>query len=88
MNIFYEESGQFKTARIVQKTEAAYQADTLNGKRTKIKAANVFTEFDGDPAAFLAAAPCAAPAADPAAPAAVQQQLDKAETAFNAGRDA
>ncbi|HFC8537140.1 TPA: RNB domain-containing ribonuclease, partial [Neisseria bacilliformis] len=56
MNIFYEESGQFKTARIVQKTEAAYQADTLSGKRTKIKAANVFTEFDGDPAAFLAAA--------------------------------
>ncbi|HFC6394947.1 ribonuclease catalytic domain-containing protein [Neisseria bacilliformis] len=56
MNIFYEESGQFKTARIVQKTEAAYQADTLSGKRAKIKAANVFTEFDGDPAAFLAAA--------------------------------
>lgn len=56
MNIFYEESGQFKTARIVQKTEAAYQADTLSGKRAKIKATNVFTEFDGDPAAFLAAA--------------------------------
>ncbi|MGF6148780.1 Exoribonuclease 2 [Kingella potus] len=56
MNIFYEESGRFKTAAVVQKTEAAYQAETLHGKRAKIKAANVFAEFDGDPAAFLAAA--------------------------------
>ena len=53
MNIFYEESGQFKVAAIVQKNDATYQVDTQHGKRTKVKANNVFTEFDGDMAAFL-----------------------------------
>ncbi|OSI17384.1 ribonuclease catalytic domain-containing protein [Neisseria dumasiana] len=46
MNIFYEESGQFKVATVVQKNDANYQADTQHGKRTKVKAANVFVEFD------------------------------------------
>lgn len=46
MNIFYEESGQFKVATVVQKNDANYQADTQHGKRTKVKAANVFAEFD------------------------------------------
>ncbi|MDO4696346.1 MAG: RNB domain-containing ribonuclease [Neisseria sp.] len=53
MNIFYEESGQFKVAAVVQKNDATYQADTLHGKRAKIKAGNVFVEFDGDAAQFL-----------------------------------
>ena len=53
MNIFYEESGQFKVATIVQKNDATYQVDTQHGKRTKVKANNVFAEFDGDMAAFL-----------------------------------
>ena len=53
MNIFYEESGQFKVAAIVQKNDATYQVDTQHGKRTKVKANNVFTEFSGDMAAFL-----------------------------------
>lgn len=53
MNIFYEESGQFKVAAVVQKNDATYQADTLHGKRAKIKANNVFVEFDGDAAQFL-----------------------------------
>lgn len=53
MNIFYEESGQFKVAAVIQKNDSTYQADTLHGKRTKVKAANVFAEFDGDMAAFL-----------------------------------
>lgn len=53
MNIFYEESGQFKIAAIIQKNDATYQVDTPHGKRTKVKANNVFTEFDGDMAAFL-----------------------------------
>ena len=53
MNIFYEESGQFKVAAVVQKNDATYQADTQHGKRTKVKAGNVFAEFDGDMAAFL-----------------------------------
>lgn len=53
MNIFYEESGQFNVAAIVQKNDATYQVDTQHGKRTKVKANNVFAEFDGDMAAFL-----------------------------------
>ena len=53
MNIFYEESGQFKIAAIIQKNDATYQVDTPHGKRTKVKANNVFAEFDGDMAAFL-----------------------------------
>lgn len=54
MNIFYEESGQFKVAAVVQKNDATYQATTQTGKKAKIKANNVFAEFDGDMAAFLA----------------------------------
>ncbi|QOG35615.1 ribonuclease catalytic domain-containing protein [Neisseria gonorrhoeae] len=53
MNIFYEESYQFKVAVVVQKNDATYQVDTQHGKRTKVKANNVFAEFDGDMAAFL-----------------------------------
>ena len=53
MNIFYEESGQFKVAAVIQKNDSTYQADTRHGKRTKVKAANVFAEFDGDMVAFL-----------------------------------
>ena len=53
MNIFYEESGQFKVAFIVQKNDATYQVDTQHGKRTKVKVNNVFAEFDGDMATFL-----------------------------------
>ena len=45
MNIFYEESGQFKVATIVQKNDSTYQVDTQHGKRTKVKANNVFVEF-------------------------------------------
>ena len=53
MNIFYEESGHFKAACIVQKNDSTYQADTQHGKRVKIKAANVFLEFDGDMDTFM-----------------------------------
>ena len=53
MNIFYEESGQFKVAAVVQKNDASYQADTVGGKRVKIKAANVFLEFNADAPSFL-----------------------------------
>ena len=53
MNIFYEESGQFKVATVIQKTDSTYQADTQHGKRTKIKANNVFVEFDISMESFL-----------------------------------
>lgn len=56
MNIFYEESGKFKVGSVIQKTDSHYQADTLHGKRTKVKAANVFVEFNDHPETFLARA--------------------------------
>ncbi|ULJ62612.1 RNB domain-containing ribonuclease [Wielerella bovis] len=55
-HIFYEESGQFKAAQIIQKNDATYQADTQHGKRVKIKANNVFFEFDGSMDDFMQAA--------------------------------
>lgn len=56
MNLFYEDGGSLKVAAIVQKNDATYQADTQHGKRVKIKAANVFLEFDGDMNDFMTAA--------------------------------
>lgn len=56
MNIFYEESGQFKAATIVQKNDSTYQADTQHGKRAKIKATHVFLEFSEPIDHFLAQA--------------------------------
>lgn len=53
MNIFYEESGQFKLATIIQKNDSTYQVDTQFGKRTKIKTNHVFLEFDGDMQSFM-----------------------------------
>lgn len=53
MNIFYEESGQFKVASVIQKTESHYQVETQHGKRAKVKASHVFAEFDTPPAGFL-----------------------------------
>lgn len=53
MNIFYEESGQFKVAAVVQKNDSTYQATTQHGKRAKIKTNNVFVEFTEPMDAFL-----------------------------------
>ncbi|OAM31544.1 ribonuclease II [Eikenella longinqua] len=53
MNIFYEESGQFKVAAVVQKNDSTYQATTQHGKRAKIKANNVFVEFTEPLESFL-----------------------------------
>lgn len=53
MNIFYEESGQFKVAAVVQKNDSTYQVTTQHGKRAKIKANNVFVEFTEPMDAFL-----------------------------------
>lgn len=56
MNIFYEEGGQFKVATVVQKNPGTYQVDTQHGKRSKVRANNVFLEFDADLSTFFAAA--------------------------------
>lgn len=56
MNIFYEESGQFKVATIIQKNDSTYQVDTQHGKRTKVKANSVFVEFNDPLESFINAA--------------------------------
>lgn len=56
MNVFYEESGNFKVGSVVSRADASLQIDTQHGKRTKLKAANVFLEFSSDLQAFLPAA--------------------------------
>lgn len=52
-HIFYEDSGQFKVAEIVQENGATFLVNTQHGKRAKIKANHVFLSFDGDAFQFL-----------------------------------
>ena len=56
MNVFYEESGSFKVGSVVSRADASLQIDTQHGKRTKLKAANVFLEFSSALQDFLPAA--------------------------------
>jgi exoribonuclease-2 len=56
MNVFYEESGSFKVGSVVSRADASLQIDTQHGKRTKLKAANVFLEFSSALPDFLPAA--------------------------------
>lgn len=46
MNVFYEESGDFKVAAIMSESEASLQVEDARGKRSKIKAADVRLRFD------------------------------------------
>ncbi|MGV3581337.1 MAG: ribonuclease catalytic domain-containing protein [Methylophilus sp.] len=46
MNVFYEEDGGFKIASIMTEAESSLQVESISGKRTKIKAANVLLKFD------------------------------------------
>lgn len=45
MNIFYEEDGSFKVGSILADNTTSLQVETLHGKRSKIKAANVMLRF-------------------------------------------
>ena len=61
MNILYEEDGTFKVGSIMADNTTSLQVESLSGKRSKIKAANVmlrFTQFALDE--FLAQAEAAA----------------------------
>ncbi|QNM96829.1 ribonuclease catalytic domain-containing protein [Chitinimonas koreensis] len=46
MNVFYEESGDFKVAAIMSETDATLQIEDARGKRSKIKAHDVRLRFD------------------------------------------
>ncbi len=45
MNIFYEEEGAFKVGTVLTDNTTSMQVESLHGKRTKIKAANVLLRF-------------------------------------------
>jgi len=45
MNIFYEEDGTFKVAGILTDNTTSLQVESLHGKRSKIKTANVLLRF-------------------------------------------
>ncbi len=46
MNIFYEEEGSFKVGNLMTDNESSLQVESIQGKRSKIKAANVLLRFD------------------------------------------
>lgn len=45
MNIFYEEDGSFKIGSIMTDNDTSLQIESIQGKRSKIKAANVLLRF-------------------------------------------
>ncbi|WP_037586555.1 ribonuclease catalytic domain-containing protein [Stenoxybacter acetivorans] len=63
-HIFYEESGQFKVAVVVQQTDATYLVDTQHGKRAKVKTNHVFLTFNEELNTFLETAQQEAAAID------------------------
>jgi len=57
MNLFFEESGDFKVGSVLSQAGEAYQVEMPSGKRTKVKAKEVLLQFDKpEPAALLEAA--------------------------------
>lgn len=53
MNVFYEEDGNFKVASIMSEAESSMQVESISGKRSKIKAANVLLRFEAPLSGFL-----------------------------------
>jgi exoribonuclease-2 len=45
MNLFFEESGDFKAGSILSQQGEAYQVETQSGKRSKVKARDVLLQF-------------------------------------------
>jgi exoribonuclease II len=56
MNVFFEENGDFKTASIMTESDSSLQIESLSGKRSKIKSAQVMLKFEGALAGFMEAA--------------------------------
>jgi exoribonuclease-2 len=53
MNVFYEEEGSFKVASVMTENPGSLQVESVTGKRSKIKTANVLLKFDGTLAGFM-----------------------------------
>ena len=57
MNVFFEESGDFKAGTVLSQAGEAYQVELASGKRSKVKAKDVLLQFASpEPAALLASA--------------------------------
>ncbi len=57
MNVFFEESGDFKVGTILSQAGEAYQVELASGKRSKVKSKDVLIQFDKpEPEALLSAA--------------------------------
>ncbi len=55
MNLFFEESGDFKVGAVLSQQGEAYQVETPTGKRTKVRARDVLLQFDAPSAAEMIA---------------------------------
>jgi exoribonuclease-2 len=54
MNLFFEESGDFKTGVVLAHAGEAYQVELLSGKRTKVRARDVLLQYSTqDPAQMM-----------------------------------
>jgi exoribonuclease-2 len=54
MNVFFEESGDFKVGAVLSQAGEAYQVEMPSGKRTKVKSRDVLLQFEKpDPATLL-----------------------------------
>jgi len=65
MNLFFEESGDFKVGSVLSQAGEAYQVEMPSGKRTKVKVKDVLLQYEKpDPAELLEAAKAIAAEAD------------------------
>jgi len=46
MNVFFEESGDFKVGSVLSQAGESYQVEMASGKRTKVKAKDVLLQYD------------------------------------------
>ena len=53
MNLFFEESGDFKVGTVLSQQGEAYQVETPTGKRTKVRARDVLLQFETPSAADM-----------------------------------
>ena len=53
MNLFFEESGDFKAGTVLSQAGEAYQVEMPSGKRTKVKVKDVLLQYDKPSAADL-----------------------------------
>ncbi len=55
MNVFFEESGDFKVATIMSETDSSLQVESISGKRSKIKTNQVLLKFESALNGFMEA---------------------------------